>query len=265
MTLPQEPFCLDPPAQGPARVVGCSLLDLPGIVHGFSTRQGRRTDDQDADLDFGPNAAPQQKREHVRCLSARIGFAADHLFTARQVHGSRVVLVRSPSTPEQLREVEADALVTDVVGTAVGVRTADCVPILIAHTKRPVVAAVHAGWRGLLSGVLESTVEKMVHDFECNSDSLVAAVGPAIEREAFEVSEEVAQAFDHLEGAVYQPNPVERPHVDLKAAVHQALQGLGVSHVAISPLCTYSHSELFFSHRRDGHQAGRHLNVIGLV
>jgi len=138
--------------------------------------------------------------------------------------------------------------------------TADCVPILLASADGKKVAAVHAGWRGLVSGVVTEAVDALACRF-------VAAIGPCIGVQRFEVGEEVAEQFD--------PRFVRRdlgcrPHVDLRAAAYALLQDLGASQIDKTDRCTAHHEQEFFSHRRDVTQrgletTGRMSSVIGLA
>ena len=163
----------------------------------------------------------------------------------RQVHGTAVV-----HSAEWHAEVEADAIWTDQPALAVAVRTADCLPVLMASEDGAVVAAVHAGWRGLLAGVLEATVQAL----PVAPADLRVWLGPAIGPTRFEVGPELRQAFveDWAESAVhFQAGQGDRWWANLPALAIARLQRLGVKAITHSGLCTASDALHFDSHRRD--------------
>jgi YfiH family protein len=161
-----------------------------------------------------------------------------------QIHGTAVVeALSNESIPN------ADAIFSRQAGAACAVLTADCLPVLLCSESGDVVAAAHAGWRGLAAGVLEATVRKM----DCEPGAILAWLGPAIGPEAFEVGPEVREAF--LAGA----DKLE--HGDLYGLAKQRLATAGVARVSGGDYCTYADSERFFSYRRDG-QTGRMASLI---
>lgn len=191
-------------------------------------------------------------------LAASAGVEPARLFSVKQVHGARVVEAAN-ATPES----EADALWTDVPGSAVGVRTADCLPILI-EDPRGRVAAVHAGWRGVIAEIVARTVEQLV-ERGGEVGELRFAIGPCIQRCCFEVDGDLPARFEAAFGkevVVAQPAG-GRPHLDLPLAVMKTLERLGVpaGHVVALPQCT-SCDARFFSHRREHGITGRHLSFI---
>ena len=175
-----------------------------------------------------------------------------HLST--QCHGATVT---TPERREHEDPAPADAHLTDRAAEYVAVRTADCVPILLAGPHGQCVAAVHAGWRGLVAGVLEAAVHAMQHR---GHPPVVAAVGPCISVTHYEVGEEVATQFhdahlDHTLGA--------KPHLNLRAATLTRLINAGLPPAAIdlSDVCTHAHPDTCFSYRRDG-RTGHHAALI---
>ena len=165
--------------------------------------------------------------------------AVEHV---RQVHGARVVELGPEPLPP---ETEADGLISERPGRAVLVRTADCVPVLLARADGRRVAAVHAGWRGLVAGVIPRALELL------EPGRFVAAIGPSLCVRHFEVGGEVAEAFqDAALGEAVQPQATDRPHVDLvRAAALQLARG-GVLEVEELGRCTWEDAELD-SYRRD--------------
>jgi len=165
-------------------------------------------------------------------------------FTAAQVHGTAVVAVAGdPPAPSAM---EGDALVTDVPGVAVGVVTADCLPILLAGPDGRVVAAVHAGWRGTLAGVANAALTVLRERYE---------VGP-------EVSAAVREHFPRWADRVLAPGPGGRDHLDLVSLNALQLAAAGVRDVRDQGACTRCDAARFHSYRRDGAGAGRMVSWI---
>lgn len=179
---------------------------------------------------------------------------APSVFQAQQVHGRQIVLVGRESNAQDIRARECDALLASHPGIRVGVRTADCVPILVEDPTRSACAAIHAGWRGLLAGVIEETVSSF-----SDARDLRAAIGPSIGPCCFEVGPEVAERFP---GFVTQRT---KAHVDLQAAAHDILERLGVREIDTDlAACTRCDPRGFYSYRRDGAGTKSHLHYIGV-
>ena len=186
-------------------------------------------------------------------------FGAGHCGTAmlRQVHSNRWVRADKAWGTDR---PEADAVGTQKTGVLVGVRTADCLPVLLVDPRGRSVAAVHAGWRGTVSGVLPGAVRGLTEAFGTRVSDIDAAVGPGIGVCCFEVGMEVAARFP--EGCVQQGEG--RPRVDLAVALEAQLASCGVRRCAVARMCTNCGNERFFSHRAESGRAGRMLSVAGL-
>jgi YfiH family protein len=195
-----------------------------------------------------------------------LGFAAERFFRVKQVHGAEVEVVDRQADARRLRFVEADALVSATPGTLLGIRTADCVPVLLLHEHVRVVAAVHAGWRGIVAGVLQRTVAVIEQRFGAEARGLFAAIGPCVGPCCYEVAQEVAHRFAGMADVVRQREGA-RPHLDLGQAVAGILARCGVpaDRVVRGAPCTCCRPDLFHSYRRDGAVAGRQLSAIGLL
>jgi YfiH family protein len=206
--------------------------------------------------------------ENLRRAARVLGLGAEQLAVPRQVHGS-AVLVLDPARRElwkrELEDVPADALIGDDPSVACAVRTADCVPVLLADRKRGRVAAIHAGWRGVAQHVIGSTVRRL-GELGTRAEDLLAAIGPHISCAAFEVGPEVAAELAQASSAAgaVQQEPGQKPHVSLAAIVRAQLRDLGIAADAIDELggCTYLDAARFFSYRRDGARSGRMLSAI---
>lgn len=180
----------------------------------------------------------------------------------RQVHGGCVKQITQTTATEH---EDADALMTNEADVVLSVQVADCVPVLMANRTGQAVAAVHAGWRGIIADVIGRSIAGMREAFDMEGRDVVAAIGPCIGRDHFEVGDEVADAFDEagLSSAVIR-NHGCKPHIDLVVAATCRLRAAGVPIESIdrSDYCTYRDQELFHSYRRDGEQAGRMVAMI---
>lgn len=228
--------------------------------HGFPTRLGGVSQGAFASLNASLTVgdAPDAVAHNLVLLARAAGVSPERLVTARQVHGVNVVRAE-PGSP-----AEADALWTSEPGVAVGVRTADCLPVLFEDADRGLVAAAHAGWRGLLGGVLTGTVLAL-EAAGARRAQLAAAVGPCIRACCFEVDGDLPQRFAQAFGpeVVVAGARPGRVHLDLQAAARLELERAGVPARAIEVLAACTCCEpRFFSHRRDRGLTGRHLSFI---
>jgi hypothetical protein len=194
----------------------------------------------------------------------------------RQVHGADVLELppddagRAPFLRPQVEQrPPADALHTDLPATAVAVAVADCMPVLIADPSTGAVAAVHAGWRGLVAGVIENAVAAMGARHGSKPADLVVGIGPSIGACCFEVGPEVIEAFAGrgYGDQAHAPGNGDRPHADLRAVAAAILARLGVPAAQVSDagICTRCHSDRLWSYRKDGAQAGRMICGIARI
>jgi YfiH family protein len=237
-------------------------LTQHGFAHGSSLRFGGvgRAPYDSLNLGRAVGDEPEHVAENRRRLAAAIGYEADALFELDQVHGRNVRSVASHESAELVRRESGDALVGSA-GAAVGVRTADCVPVLLADPVSRRVAAVHAGWRGVALGVVPAAIDVL----GVPPSRLLAAVFPHIRACCFEVGEEVREQLAVLPGgeaAITRPGA--KPHVALASLLLAQLMAAGVQaqHIDDVPGCTCCEPERFFSYRRDGQASGRHLTAI---
>jgi polyphenol oxidase len=247
-------------------VLRSSKLQQAGFRHGFSLRTGGVSEAPYDSLNLARNLADPGALENHRRLAREVGYVPSALYEVSQVHGN-VVLGADPHVPAaEFRQREGDALWARQRDLAVGIRTADCVPILLASPDSGAVAAVHAGWRGLVAHVISESVAALCAAARVEARTLIAAIGPHISRDAFEVSHEVAQqiaACAAHDSQVIVPR-APRPYVDLARVVCAQLKaaGMAADHIEQVPGCTFQDSQHFFSFRRDGQASGRHLAVI---
>ena len=235
---------------------------LRGLRHGFFTRAGGVSGGVWASLNCGPGSDddPAAVAENLR----RVAEAMDvsRVARVRQVHSARAVAAEDWETPP-----EADAVVTDRPGLALGVLTADCAPVLLADRGAGVVGAAHAGWRGALGGVLAAAVAAMER-LGADRARTVAAVGPCISQAHYEVGPEFLDAFlaeDPEAHRFFAGGPNGRPMFDLPGWCLARLRGMGLSAEWIGR-CTYADPDRFHSHRRMRHAGeadyGRLASVV---
>jgi YfiH family protein len=205
-------------------------------------------------------------------VAERIGVARRRLLLIRQVHGTDVAVSRAGDGLDWPRP-EADVIVSDDPDAAIGVRVADCAPVLIGDGRLGVVAAAHAGWRGTVAGAAAVAVRALAEQFGSNPADLVAAIGPCLGPCCGEVGGEVVDAFrqaGHRESAIgrwFSPGSSGRLHLDLWQANRDQLVDAGVpaAQVHAAALCTQTHASLMHSYRVEGRHAGRMLGVIRAV
>ena len=196
-----------------------------------------------------------------------------------QVHGCEIREVTDPFTPREALE-GVDALVTDVPGVAISVRTADCIPVLMYDPVHRAVAAVHDGWRGTVLRLSQKVIDFMHERYGTNASDLKAVIGPGIGPDSFQVGQEVADAFmeagfqmDNILSnrgpkAPTADNPMNGGlHIDLWQANRWLLERVGVKpdNIQVAGVCTYRNNDRFFSARREGLKCGRIINVIKLL
>jgi hypothetical protein len=221
------------------RYLQSPLLSAAGFAHGFTLRG---TD--------------------LKAMGQSLGFTPETLFVAKQVHGARVI--RAGGNRQATAEEEGDALVafrgtSPLLGPlAVAIKVADCVPVLVADEATGAVGAAHAGWRGVVAGVLSATLYNLRA-----GDRVIAAIGPCIGACCFEVGRDVAEQIQTAAGTdVVDRAAGDKAFVDLRKAVRAQLASKGVTRVDDVPGCTKCDPERFFSYRRDGAGGGRHLGII---
>jgi YfiH family protein len=221
------------------------------VIAGTTTRVGGVSTGVYESLNLGAHVGddPEAVAENRARFVAVCGLPGEPEWLT-QVHGT-AVRVTAETDAVEANTAEADAAITQDRSTVVAVLTADCLPILLCAENGAEVAAVHGGWRGLAAGVIATTVSRMV----TKPGRLLAWLGPAISQAAFEVGDEVRQAFvgqAAAAAACFEPNEGGRWQADLYALARLQLHGAGVGAVYGGNLCTYSDSGRFFSYRRDG-------------
>jgi polyphenol oxidase len=252
-------------------VITHELLAAPGIRHGFSTRDGGVSEGLFASLNCGFGSGDEVERvaENRARAAAKLMVAPERLVTCYQIHSAEVVAVETP----WLREVapRADGMVTTAPGIALGVLAADCAPVLLADASAGVIGACHAGWRGALTGIVESTVETMKRR-GARPERIAAVVGPCIGKHSYEVGPEFPAAFlaaDPADADLFKPAArAEHFLFDLAGYVLRRLRRLGLGAAAATGGDTAAEEPRFFSYRRaclrGERDYGRLISVIAL-
>jgi polyphenol oxidase len=245
------------------------LLSAP---HAFTTRHAGHSRGIFSTLNFGnPSDLPREERDSPETIRANFSLItsaldcpARDIVEVHQVHGADTLAVR-PNTPAHAtpHDTKADALITDDPSRVLVIRVADCAPVLFASSDGKIVAAAHAGWRGIIAGIIPNTIRAMQ---DLGAANIAAAIGPCISVDHFEIGPEVAAEFERVFGRgtrTIRPRENARSTADLKLAIQLQLQQAGITPIDTLPHCTFRDHELFFSHRRDQGKTGRMIGVIG--
>lgn len=254
------------------RLIAENLKSLRGVRHHFFTREGGVSEGKYGSLNcgIGGEDASLSMAENRKLVANWMGVEPTHLLSARQVHGADVVTVTEVWGTEN--RPAADAMVTRQPDIALGILTADCVPVLFADEQNGVIGAAHAGWRGALAGIVENTVRAM-EGLGAQRESIHAALGACIWQDSYEVSADFPQPFwaqDHAHHDLFRPAAKAGYFMfDLPRYVMRQLEKAKVASIAPSPADTYADEKRFYSYRRatlrgEG-KAGSLISVITLT
>ena len=246
--------------------IDCLAFSGGGSAFAFTTERGV-ADSGNPYSEFNCCGYVGDEQSHVSACRAvlcdQIGIAEGNLITVRQVHGTEVAVVDTVGCDFG----EADALVTNLEGVAIGVFTADCVPMLFYDKQAGLIGAAHAGWKGTMSGIAAKTVAAMCR-LGAAPERVQAVFGPSICRECFEVGDEVVEQFCErglpADGIVFRNEVTGKAHIDLVAANRYWMLGCGMyeRNIVETGLCTKCNPSRFFSARALGVGSGRNLTGI---
>ena len=242
---------------------------LDGVAHGFLGRQGGVSTGAMASLNCGWGSGDELElivENRKRAADAVLPGA--RIVSPHQTHSAEVV--EAGEWPDHDRP-HADAVVIDRPGLLLGILTADCAPVLLADREAGVVGAAHAGWKGALSGITDSTIVAMER-LGARRDRIAAAVGPCIAQRSYEVDLAFMNRFtaaDRANDRFFSEGPSGKPHFDLEAYVLSRLAAAGVGRVEALAADTYAREQHFYSYRRATHRGepsyGRQLSLIGIA
>ncbi|WGR95531.1 peptidoglycan editing factor PgeF [Bradyrhizobium sp. ISRA443] len=252
--------------------LGSPLLSaVPGLRHAFFSREGGVSEGIYAALNggLGSRDDPARVAENRRRMAEQLGVPLLHFLSVHQTHSPDVVVATGPW--DGAARPKADALVTRTEGLAISVTAADCGPILFVDPNARVIGAAHAGWKGALTGILESTIDAM-EKLGADRAGIVAAIGPLIRQESYEVGGEFVERFieaDAENGMFFIPGERDgHAMFDLAGFIRMRLENAGVLMIDDLGIDTYS-DERFFSYRRSVHRKegdyGRHVHAIALT
>ena len=248
------------------------LSQFDFLSHGFCTRRGGVSPDPFSSLNISAKEGDTEDNvsRNREIIASSFGFAAEKLILANQVHGDVFHEPSDRDFPGAGIFPACDAFMTDEPGFVLGIKTADCVPILLVDGKRKAIAAIHAGWRGTAPAITAKGVREMQRRWGSHAQDIWAAIGPAIGPCCYEVDETTRREFIAAGSGVYPFTPVknsDRWVLDLISANRLQLQneGVPVHQIETADICTCCDREHFFSYRRDGEQTGRHLNFITVL
>ena len=257
--------------RGTIEYIEAEELSAPGFVtHAFCTRRGGVSTGPYSSLNLGFLAGDRLEdvRRNQILVEEAFEVPGGRLILMRQVHGDRIRVIDGDGPlPEGLPE--CDGLITGRSGVALGIRTADCVPLFFVDRTRRVIGAAHAGWRGTALGIAAAMVETLAGRFSSRREDLLAVIGPAIGPCCYQVDEPVFAAFSAMPGAdlFFRPCPEKgRWMVDLALANRLQIREAGVpsENIFSAGLCTACRQDLFFSHRAGGGRSGRQINLLML-
>jgi polyphenol oxidase len=247
------------------------ILEEKGFVNGFSTRVGGVSDFPENSLNlagYDEDSAENIAENRRRFLSV---FDDDfRLASCWQVHSADIRHVKDFEDAAD-GDHKMDALVSDVKGILVGVKTADCVPILLGDTRTGAFSAVHAGWRGTVQSIVLNAIERLNKIYGTRAGDLIAAVGPAATGKNYEIGQDVIDEFNkYFPNSAHLFTPTRGNHalIDLHAANKEQLLHAGVpaENISVAPLCTMERTDLFFSYRKEKKlygKTGRLMAVVG--
>ena len=254
------------------KVLICRPLEENGFVNGFSTRLGGVSDfPKDSlnlsglDIDSAENVA-ENRRRFLDALGIDFQIAS-----AWQTHSADVRVVQNLDDVKDGNQ-KFDALISNLENVLIGVKTADCVPVLIGDVRTKSFAAIHAGWRGTVDSIVVKAFEKMREIYGVNAKDLICAIGAAATCENYEVGQDVIDAFEKkfsTGGKLFTPTREGHALIDLHRANREQLESVGVSpeNIFTAPFCTMDRTDLFFSYRVERRlygKTGRLMSVIGL-
>ncbi|MFO7829462.1 MAG: peptidoglycan editing factor PgeF [Bacteroidales bacterium] len=237
-----------------------NLLKFKDITHFSTTRTGGFSKSHLASFNLGYTVGDEPKNvtQNLNLLAGVLDIEKKQMVSPKQTHSKNIGVVKStkdifPNT---------DALITNVAGICIFVRTADCVPILLYDPVQKAIAAIHSGWKSTIQEISKHTIELMQKEFGTNLENLIAGIGPSIGPEVYEVGPEVIDQFQSRFSFDNYITPIkgsDKGLLNLWKVNQQILihSGIPENQIEIAEMCTYSNPDLFYSARRDGVNSGR--------
>lgn len=255
--------------QGDVPYITFPKLDKAGLVHGFSTRIGGVSEGIYASMNLSYTCGDDEEKvdENFRRIGKAIGFKSENLVFSNQIHKTDIAVVTSENCGSVMTNM--DGLVTKEKGVPLYTGYVDCVPLFFYDPEKKVAGMAHSGWRGTVGRIGANMIEVMGREFACDVKDIVAAVGPSICQDCYEISEDVALEFIHE----FQELPQEsyliekgngKFQLDLWKVNEHILKEAGITeeHLDVTDVCTCCNHKLLFSHRAS---KGKRGNLGGFV
>ncbi len=254
------------------------LNDFKSVEHFFTTRNGGVSKNDFSTFNLGnfSDDNPIDIYENRQILSRMWYMDINDFIVPHQTHSNNVLIIdeefQKLNPSDKINVLYGvDATITHLKDIFICATTADCVPILLYDKKKGVIAAIHAGWKGVVNLIIDDTVFKMKDAYQTDPIDIIAVIGPSISEKHYEIGEDVVSIFKksnfNLNAASFFNTKTNKLHLDLKKIAHNKLVELGIpsDQIDISNLCTYERADLFFSARRQSIHCGRMLSGIKLI
>jgi YfiH family protein len=247
-----------------------ALSSCDFLVHAFCTRRGGVSEGHFASLNFSKREGDNNDnvRQNWEIIAEAFNLHVEQFFVVYQVHGDRILIVDHTNMDVLKHERhQFDAIITNKPGLAIGIKTADCVPVFLADRTRRVIGVVHAGWRGTSLNISAKAVNAFTGRFSSRPDDMIAAIGPAIGPCCYQVDETVFNALTEngdWKSAFTPCNEKGKWMLDLLSANRRQLLQAGIppENIFSSDICTSCLKALFYSHRGEGGKTGRQVNFM---
>ena len=244
------------------------MFDQPGLVHAVFTRQGGVSPEPWKSLNLGGLNGDTKENvvENRRRIFEAVGLPVESIYDAWQVHGTRVICTGRPR-PLDMPHEKADAILTNHPQVTLFMRFADCVPILLYDPIHRVVGLAHAGWQGTLLKIAQITVERMSSEYGADPGEILAAIGPSIGPDHYEIGMDVAEKVNSVfsnDSPKLLLNREGKVYFDLWQANHFILEMAGIKRIQVAGLCTACHTSAWYSHRAEHGKTGRFGALIAL-
>ena len=240
------------------------ILEKTGIVnHGFSTRLGGVSTGHCATMNISTTRGddPDAIIENKKRIASAIGVEVDSMTFTHQTHTTNVAIVREED--KGTRFMETDGMITNVPGICLVTFYADCVPLYFVDPVKKAIGMSHSGWRGTVGKMGKVTVEKMVETYGCDPKDMIAAIGPSICQDCYEVSEDVIEEFknnfkENLWNDIFYQKENGKYQLNLWRANEEVFLEAGImkENIAVTNVCTHCNPDILFSHRTSGFNRG---------
>lgn len=252
------------------KIIKFDLLNKYNMIkHGFSTRSGGVSENEFASMNLGFNRGDSKENviKNFQIISEKLGIPYENLVLSSQTHTTNLRIVTKEDKGKGILKEkdyeDIDGLITNEKNIGLVTFYADCIPLIFFDPVKEVIATSHSGWKGTVNRMGKATVEKMVSEFSCKREDIIACIGPGICKDCYEVSKDVAEQFldefqnEEIHKIVFEEEN-EKYFIDLKEANKQVLLSAGIieSNIEDAEICTCCNSELLFSHRASGGKRG---------